>query len=101
MLISIMLSRTRQLPTGRRNSTNKPRVKYNMAKPKQTIVTYHTLNHDEAKVKIEAYINKYPGARTSKIIDSLSINPEQVVDILEELETERLVYSRDIGQGPK
>lgn len=71
-----------------------------MAVPKQTVITYHTLDHDVAKGRIQAYINKYPGARTSTIIDSLRINPEQVSDILEELETERLVYSTEIGAGP-
>lgn len=65
------------------------------------VITYHTLDHNEAKTKIEEYINKHPGARTSKIIDSLRINPEQVVKILNELENNELIYSTEVGQGPR
>lgn len=90
-----------QLPTRRKNSTNKPRVvrpnRYYLKTPKQAVITYHMLDHDEARNRIQEFVDKNPGARTSKVIDSLRIDPEQVSSILEELESERLIYSRDIG----
>ncbi|HZD35638.1 MAG TPA: hypothetical protein VE130_10570 [Nitrososphaeraceae archaeon] len=72
-----------------------------MIKPKQTIVTYHTLDHNEAKAMIQDYIRIHPGAMTSKIIDSLRINPEQAVAILNELENNQLIYSTEVGAGPR
>ena len=105
------LSKQRQLPTRPKNSSSTKKVvkvKYyhKMADPRRskataTTVSYHTLEPNEAKTKVQEYINKYPGARTSKIIESLKINPIQVSDILDELEEEHSIYSREIGEGPK
>jgi predicted ArsR family transcriptional regulator len=49
---------------------------------------HHTLEPDEAKRRIEEYIYKHPGSKTSEITDSLRINPEQAMDILNDLKKE-------------
>jgi hypothetical protein len=67
---------------------------------KQRVFIYHTLDHAEAKRRIQEFIDNNPGAKTSAIIDTLRIDPEQAVDILDELETENSIYSSEIGSGP-
>ena len=49
---------------------------------------YHTPELDEAKRRIEECIYKHPGSKTSEITDSLRINPEQAMDILNGLKKE-------------
>jgi len=49
---------------------------------------YHTLEPDEAKRRIEECIYKHPGSKTSEITDSLRINPEQAMDILNDSKKE-------------
>jgi hypothetical protein len=51
----------------------------------------------DAKKEIQDYINRHPnGSRTSKIIETLRIDPILTSDILEELRQEGSAFSRPI-----
>jgi len=62
---------------------------------------HHTLEPDEAKRRIEECIYKHPGSKTSEITDSLRINPEQAMDILNDLKKEgrHIILSKYTNRG--
>ena len=55
------------------------------------------IDKEEAKRKIQQFINKNPGCRTSQIIEKLEIDPELAIRILKELKEEDSVLSKPIG----
>ena len=57
---------------------------------------YHTPELDESKRRIEECIYKHPGSKTSEITDSLRINPEQAMDILNDLRKKAGVHSKPV-----
>ncbi|MGC1134192.1 MAG: hypothetical protein WA941_15305 [Nitrososphaeraceae archaeon] len=63
---------------------------------------HHTLEPDEAKRRIEECIYKHPGFKTSEITDSLRINPEQAMDILNDLKKEgrHIILSNILIEDP-
>jgi hypothetical protein len=66
-------------------------------KHKQEIITFRDIDKAEAKKEIQNYLNEHPeGSLTSRIIESLRIDPLLTSNILEELKHEGLALSKSI-----
>ncbi|HEY7078563.1 MAG TPA: hypothetical protein VH500_02610 [Nitrososphaeraceae archaeon] len=60
-------------------------------------IRFRHIDKADAKKEIQDYLNKHPqGSRTSKIIETLRIDPLLTSDILEELKQEGAAFSKPI-----
>jgi len=60
-------------------------------------INFRSIDKADAKKEIQNYINKHPeGSLTSKIIETLRIDPLLTSDILEEMKQEGLTFSKPV-----
>jgi hypothetical protein len=60
-------------------------------------ISFRNINKTEAKKEIQNYINEHPeGSLTSKIIETLRIDPLLTSNILEEMRQEGLTFSKPV-----
>lgn len=64
---------------------------------RQQLISYQTLDKDTAREEIQEFIRNNPRCTTSQIISKLRINPEQVTEILDELERDGEAYGKIVG----
>lgn len=61
---------------------------------RRQVVAYRILDENLAKKEIMEFIRNNPRCTTSQIISKLRMNPEQVAEILDELERDGIAYGK-------